>query len=92
MRILTVDVGTGTQDIFLYDSSLDLENGYKLVLPSPTMLVHRRLHELRLLLAHIRAAGRAGLADADRARHASMLYRRFEGVRSTKRFAARMAT
>jgi len=40
MRILTVDVGTGTQDVFLYDSSLDLENGYKLVLPSPTMLVH----------------------------------------------------
>jgi len=43
MRILTVDVGTGTQDIFLYDSSLDLENGYKLVLPSPTMLIHQRL-------------------------------------------------
>lgn len=43
MRILTVDVGTGTQDIFLYDSALDLENGYKLVMPSPTMMVHRRL-------------------------------------------------
>ena len=33
MRILTVDVGTGTQDVFLYDSDLDLENGYKLVMP-----------------------------------------------------------
>jgi uncharacterized protein (DUF1786 family) len=43
MKILTVDIGTGTQDIFLYDSQLDLENGFKLVLPSPTMLVHRRL-------------------------------------------------
>lgn len=45
MRILTVDIGTGTQDIFLYDSELDLENGYKLVMPSPTMLVQRRLAE-----------------------------------------------
>ena len=43
MKILTVDVGTGTQDIFLYDSRLDLENGFKLVVPSPTMMVHRRL-------------------------------------------------
>ncbi|HSM72909.1 MAG TPA: DUF1786 domain-containing protein [Anaerolineales bacterium] len=43
MKILTVDVGTGTQDIFLYDSNLDIENGFKLVLPSPTMMVHRRL-------------------------------------------------
>ncbi len=43
MKILTIDIGTGTQDIFLYDSNLDLENGFKLVLPSPTMMVHRRL-------------------------------------------------
>jgi uncharacterized protein (DUF1786 family) len=43
MKILTVDIGTGTQDIYLYDSQMDLENGYKLVLPSPTMLVNRRL-------------------------------------------------
>ena len=45
MKILTVDVGTGTQDIFLYDSRLDLENGLKLVVPSTTMIVHRRLQE-----------------------------------------------
>jgi len=45
MQILTVDVGTGTQDIYLYDSRLDLENGLKLVLPSPTLIVARRLHE-----------------------------------------------
>lgn len=50
MRVLTVDIGTGTQDIFFYDSELDIENGYKLVLPSPTLMVHRR----------IRAATRAG--------------------------------
>jgi uncharacterized protein (DUF1786 family) len=45
MKILTVDVGTGTQDIFLYDSNLDIENGFKLILPSPTMMVHRRLKQ-----------------------------------------------
>jgi len=45
MKILTVDVGTGTQDIFLYDSHLGLENGFKLVMPSPTMIVHRRLKQ-----------------------------------------------
>jgi uncharacterized protein (DUF1786 family) len=45
LRILTVDVGTGTQDIFLYDSHLDLENGLKCVLPSPTMIVHRQVKE-----------------------------------------------
>lgn len=43
MKILTVDIGTGTQDIYLYDSRLDLENGFKLVVPSPTMMVHQQL-------------------------------------------------
>lgn len=45
MKILTVDIGTGTQDIFLYDSNLDLENGFKLILPSPTMMIYRRLKQ-----------------------------------------------
>ncbi|MCS7248256.1 MAG: DUF1786 domain-containing protein [Anaerolineales bacterium] len=45
MKILTVDIGTGTQDIFLYDSRLDIENGYKLILPSPTMMVRRKVQE-----------------------------------------------
>ena len=43
MRILAVDIGTGTQDIFLFDSRLDLENGFKLVLPSPTMMMRQRI-------------------------------------------------
>ena len=45
MKILTIDVGTGTQDIFLYDSRVDLENGFKLIVPSPTMIVHRQLKD-----------------------------------------------
>jgi uncharacterized protein (DUF1786 family) len=43
MKILTVDVGTGTQDIFLYNSQLHIENGFKLIVPSPTMIVHRKV-------------------------------------------------
>lgn len=43
MKILAVDIGTGTQDIFLYDSRLDIENGYKMVAPSPTLMVNQRL-------------------------------------------------
>ncbi len=43
MKILAVDVGTGTQDILLFDPRLDVENSYKLVLPSPTMIVRERI-------------------------------------------------
>jgi len=46
MKILCADIGTGTQDIFLYDSRVDIENGFKLIVPSPTMMVHRRLKTL----------------------------------------------
>lgn len=45
MKFLTVDIGTGTQDIYLYQSGLAVENGYKLVVPSPTMLVFHRIKE-----------------------------------------------
>ena len=45
MRILTIDVGTGTQDILLFDGGQELENSVKLVMPSPTMVVARRVRE-----------------------------------------------
>lgn len=41
MRILAIDVGTGTQDILLFDTDLQPENCFKLVVPSPTMMVAR---------------------------------------------------
>ena len=50
MKILAVDVGTGTQDILLFDSDKEVENCYKLVLPSPTVM----------LAEQIRAATRRG--------------------------------
>jgi uncharacterized protein (DUF1786 family) len=45
MQILTVDVGTGTQDIYLFRAGLRPENGFKLVMPSPTMLIRHRIQK-----------------------------------------------
>ena len=39
MRILAVDIGTGTQDILLFDSDREVENCLKMVMPSPTTLL-----------------------------------------------------
>ena len=46
MRILAIDVGTGTQDILLFDTDLQPENCFKLVVPSPTMMVARTVKML----------------------------------------------
>jgi uncharacterized protein (DUF1786 family) len=39
MRILAVDIGTGTQDILLFDTTREVENCLKMVMPSPTVLL-----------------------------------------------------
>lgn len=43
MRILAADVGTGTQDILLFESGKTIENNFKLVMPSPTVIVAERI-------------------------------------------------
>jgi uncharacterized protein (DUF1786 family) len=43
MQILTVDIGTGTQDILLFDSERAPENCLKLVMPSPTLLIGEQI-------------------------------------------------
>src|SRR5579859_1613780 len=43
MRILAADVGTGTQDILLFESGKTIENNFKLVMPSPTIIVAERI-------------------------------------------------
>ena len=40
---LAIDIGTGTQDIYLLRAGLSPENGFKLVLPSATMIIRRRI-------------------------------------------------
>lgn len=45
MQVLTIDIGTGTQDIFVFRSGVAVENGFKLVMPSPTMIMRARIRE-----------------------------------------------
>jgi uncharacterized protein (DUF1786 family) len=88
MKILTVDVGTGTQDIFLYDSRLDIENGFKLVVPSPTMMVHRRIKAATkrgqgvLLTGVTMGGGPSQWAAEDHARAGLPVYATPEAARS----------
>lgn len=88
MKILTIDIGTGTQDIFLYDSRLDLENGFKLVVPSPTMMVHRRIKEATrrrqalLLSGVIMGGGPSQWAAEDHVRAGLAVYATPEAARS----------
>ena len=42
-RILAIDVGGGTQDILLYEAGVPMEASVKLVLPSQTQIVARRI-------------------------------------------------
>lgn len=42
-RILAVDVGTGTQDVLLFEGGRTIENCYQLVMPSPTVIVAERI-------------------------------------------------
>ena len=43
MRALAIDVGTGTQDVLLFDAEREVENCLRLILPSPTILVAGRI-------------------------------------------------
>jgi len=43
MKILAVDMGTGTQDILLFDSAQSVENSIKMVMPSATQIAAGRV-------------------------------------------------
>lgn len=62
VRILAVDVGTGTQDILLFESGKTIENCFKLVMPSPTVIIADRIkrateHEQPILLTGVTMGG-----------------------------------
>lgn len=62
MKILAVDVGTGTQDILLFDSDREIENNLKLVMPSPTVLVAEKIrtataHRQSIVLSGVMMGG-----------------------------------
>jgi uncharacterized protein (DUF1786 family) len=44
-RILAVDIGTGTQDILVFEAGTVIENAVQLVMPSPTALVAERVKQ-----------------------------------------------
>ena len=44
-RILAIDVGTGTQDILVFEAGTVIENAVQLVMPSPTALVAERVKQ-----------------------------------------------
>jgi uncharacterized protein (DUF1786 family) len=43
--IIAIDIGRGTQDVLIYDPAQPVENSVKLVLPSPNVVVGRRIRE-----------------------------------------------
>ncbi len=43
MRILAVDVGTGTQDILVLDTAQTVENALQMIMPSPTQIAGGRI-------------------------------------------------
>lgn len=47
-RILAIDVGAGTQDVLLWDSKQETENNVKLILPSWTTVLARRVRRATL--------------------------------------------
>jgi uncharacterized protein (DUF1786 family) len=61
LRILAIDIGTGTQDVLLFEGDRTIENCFQLVMPSPTVIVAGRIRrataEARPLLLTGRTMG-----------------------------------
>jgi uncharacterized protein (DUF1786 family) len=57
MRILAVDVGTGTQDILLFDSAQPVENALQLIMPSPTQIAAGRIRKATAARRPVALAG-----------------------------------
>jgi uncharacterized protein (DUF1786 family) len=66
-RILAIDIGAGTQDVLIYEPGRPIENSEKLVLPSPTQIVARRIREITRAGAPLHLTGRlmGGGASSD---------------------------
>jgi uncharacterized protein (DUF1786 family) len=73
LRVLAVDVGTGTQDILLFESDRTIENCFQLVMPSPTVVVAERIRAATaagrpvLLTGHTMGGGPCAWAARDHA-------------------------
>jgi uncharacterized protein (DUF1786 family) len=73
LRVLAVDVGTGTQDVLLFETSRSIENCFQMVLPSPTVIVAERIRRATdrglpvLLTGRIMGGGPSAWAARDHA-------------------------
>jgi uncharacterized protein (DUF1786 family) len=80
MRILAVDIGTGTQDILLFDTTTEVENCLQLVMPSPTVLVANQIKDATarlepiLLTGTIMGGGPSAWAAEDHVRAGATVY------------------
>ncbi len=45
MLILAADIGTGTQDILLFDSEKEVENSLLMVMPAPTQIIAKKVRK-----------------------------------------------
>ncbi len=88
MKILAIDIGTGTQDILLFDTTTQVENCLQLVMPSPTVLVADRIKEATasreaiLLTGTIMGGGPSAWAAEDHVRSGLELYATPDAARS----------
>ena len=56
-RALAIDVGTGTQDVLLFDTDHEIENAVRLVLPSPTVILAERIRAATRARRPVRLTG-----------------------------------
>lgn len=88
MKILAIDIGTGTQDILLFDTAIEVENCLQLVMPSPTVLVANRIKEATasgdpiLLTGTIMGGGPSAWAAEDHVRAGLKVYATVDAARS----------
>jgi uncharacterized protein (DUF1786 family) len=74
LRVLAVDVGTGTQDILFFESGKTIENNFRLIMPSPTVMIAEQIrratavHLPILLTGVIMGGGPCHWAARDHAR------------------------
>lgn len=88
MQILAVDIGTGTQDVLLFDSSRSPENCLKMVMPSPTLWVADQIRaatkarKALLLTGVLMGGGPSSWATEDHHRAGQLIYATPDAARS----------
>jgi uncharacterized protein (DUF1786 family) len=88
MKILAVDIGTGTQDILLFSSDQPVENSVKMILPSPTEIAARRVRRATadaspvVFTGSIQGGGPCHWATEDHLRAGGVVYATEEAART----------